>query len=463
MDILTIGIEIPGYNESYRDFGSRTSLHDANLIIFCPNIKYDYSGGYHQGKPKFSEYDSIRIQKETDHWRNEISSALSAGQTVVCIIPTLEEFLVYTGKSELKGTGRSATTVNYVGDYNNYKSLADANLKFKSTNGTKFKCVDPTFHEFHVQFGDLLSYKAYIDSANLRPAFTTITGDKIIGGTLQVGKGYLILLPYFDFEQKEFVKKSNGNEVWNEAGIKKGKIFLDLICKIDKFNKLETDKTPQPVWLSNPKYSLKAEAKLKIAKEGIEEQIKSLTAKLVDVEHQLEEDLNLKDLLYANGKQLEYAVTKALRIMGFEAENYNDGNLELDQIIRSPEGHRLIGECEGKDNKDIDITKFRQLVDSLNEDFAKDDIQERAMGILFGNAQRLTDPEYRVLDFTLKCKNAAGREKIALIRTQDLYVVARYLIENKNEAFKKRCRASIIKQLGKIVIFPDPPIAKKAW
>ena len=63
----------------------------------------------------------------------------------------------------------------------------------------------------------------------------------------------------------------------------------------------------------------------------------------------------------------------------FKAENFDDGKLELDQVITSPEGVRFIGECEGKDNKQIDITKFRQLSDSLNEDFERENVNEKAV------------------------------------------------------------------------------------
>ncbi len=186
----------------------------------------------------------------------------------------------------------------------------------------------------------------------------------------------------------------------------------------------------------------------KIAK--IEQETEKLKIELAD-------GTKLKDLLYENGTPLEKSVTKALIILGYQAENYNDGELEMDQIILSPEGHRYIGECEGKDNKGIDITKFRQLQDALNADFSRDEVEEKAFGILFGNAERLIDPEKRKLDFTTKCKSGAEREKIALIKTADLFRVAKYLIEKPDEQFKIACRNAIHKHLGKIVMFPRIP------
>ncbi len=150
-------------------------------------------------------------------------------------------------------------------------------------------------------------------------------------------------------------------------------------------------------------------------------------------------------------------VSKALKLIEFSAENYNDGKLEMDQIIVGPEDIRCVGECEGKDSKDINIDKLRQLVEILNADLYREEVTERASGILFGNAQRLLDPDTRTLNFTDKCKKSAEREKIALVKTIDLYFVARYLSENNDEGYKKTCREAIYHSFGKLVVFPKIP------
>jgi hypothetical protein len=178
----------------------------------------------------------------------------------------------------------------------------------------------------------------------------------------------------------------------------------------------------------------------------------------MDLNKSLERTQILKSLLFEQGKPLERGVLAALKLLGFNAENYDDGTLELDQVILSPEGYRYIGECEGKDEKDIDISKFRQLLESMNADFARDEVAEKAFGILFGNPQRLTEPAKRTLDFTQKCKIGAEREKIALIKTVDLYVVAAYLDENENENFQLACRNAIHSGLGNVVVFPPLPV-----
>ena len=97
------------------------------------------------------------------------------------------------------------------------------------------------------------------------------------------------------------------------------------------------------------------------------------------------------------------------------------------------------------------------MLESLSADFARDEVQEKAYGILFGNPQRLLEPKSRKLDFTEKCKTGAEREKIALVKTSDLFDIIKYLLENKNEIYKKKCRDAIFKGLGEIVVFPEIP------
>jgi len=41
-----------------------------------------------------------------------------------------------------------------------------------------------------------------------------------------------------------------------------------------------------------------------------------------------------------------------------------------------------------------------------------------------------------------------------LVKTEDLFLVTKYLKENNNEKFKKACREAIYDWLGRIVVFP---------
>ncbi|HBA45901.1 TPA: hypothetical protein DCZ09_02410 [Candidatus Nomurabacteria bacterium] len=234
-------------------------------------------------------------------------------------------------------------------------------------------------------------------------------------------------------------------------------MLTDCLIEIDRGLLQDLSKTLPPLWVLHEKYSSKKEVNIQKNINSNVEKIKKIENDNKKLQSELLEEQGLKDLLYEQGKPLENAVIKALEILGFKAENYDDGELELDQIITSPEGYRYIGECEGKNEKDIDITKFRQLLESLNADFDREGVEEKAFGILFGNAQRLTEPQSRILDFTQKCKTGANREKIALVKTADLFNVAQFLKENKNDKFQKECRTAIYNGLGRIVVFPSVP------
>jgi hypothetical protein len=93
----------------------------------------------------------------------------------------------------------------------------------------------------------------------------------------------------------------------------------------------------------------------------------------------------------------------------------------------------------------------------LDEDFARDEVSERAKGVLFGNAYRLDEPTNRSDFFTTKCLSSARQYKIALVRTPDLFEVAKYLKECEDPDFAQLCRESIKLTEGEIVVFPKLP------
>lgn len=165
----------------------------------------------------------------------------------------------------------------------------------------------------------------------------------------------------------------------------------------------------------------------------------------------------LKDLLFEKGKRFENAIKMALEILGYKAENYNDGNLELDHVIISPEGERFIGEAEGKDTSAINIDKFRQLSVNIQEDLQRDEIEAPAIGILFGNGFRLTKPSERLEQFTTKCMNTVKSSNCILIKSTDLFYVAKYIQEFGDTKFANSCRDNIKNSIGKIVEFPGLP------
>ena len=170
---------------------------------------------------------------------------------------------------------------------------------------------------------------------------------------------------------------------------------------------------------------------------------------------EIEEAARLRALLYETGKLLESAVLKALRLLGFTAEPYRDGDSEFDAVFTSAEG-RFLGEAEGKDTKAVNIDKLSQLERNLQEDFARDGVTEFAKGVLFGNAFRLEPPADRAPFFTGKCVSPAKRLRIALVRTPDLFESVRYLSHRTDPAYAEACRRAIFDAEGAAVAFPSP-------
>jgi hypothetical protein len=459
--ISSIGFEIPGHTDHYIQLNSFSSLSDTDIAIFSPDFHYEHYGysttETYEGKNLYSKDSSAKILEHRRHWNLELLNFLEHGGTLIIMLRGKKNFFVYTGEKTLSGTGRNTRTTNHVTDYSNYYFLPDFGITYYAESGKTIVPNDPIISELYKDFKESMSFETYITSdLNLPQTFTSKNKDRILGTRLSFKKGFVFFIPIIDFEDETFTKvnpKTDETE-WTGKGEKVGKSFLSKVSEIDKAVRKQNESTPAPSWVQNDSYDLK-EAKLtitKIAKNKAE--IERKTKENERLLQQLEDQESLKDLLFETGKKLESAVTKALRIIGFTAENYDDGKLELDQIIISPEGQRFIGECEGKDSKDIDVSKFRQLLDGLNADFERETTIEKAHGILFGNPQRLVNPDDRSLDFTEKCKSGAKREKIALIRTADLFKICRHIEENNDKKFSEKCRDAIISQLGEIVNFP---------
>lgn len=454
-EIVSVGFQFPSTDTNFHEINERVSLSDADIIIFSPNIDDLYQTEYSNlGKRCYDKESSFKLRDDFIHWKSELSLALKQGKTIFIFLKEKEEFNIHTGKQERSGTGRNQSVTNFVDLFDNYKWLPTS-LNIQSASGKNVYCSSPLFQNFYNAFQKELNFEAYINSESIKDfSFTTKSKDRCLGATLKLPNGYMIFLPMLNSNKETFWKQ---NEEPSKAGIEFGKRLVSNLVEIDKALRSNTEKTPKPDWLNNENYELKEAAKTKKAIQSNIQKIKKIESENIQLNNILIEQESLTDLLYEGGKALEDAVIKALKILGYNAENYNDGVLELDQIISSPENERFIGECEGKENKDIDVGKFRQLQDSLNEDFQREEVEEKAFGLLFGNPQRLINPTERTLDFTKKCKLGAEREKIGLIKTTDLFTVVKYLSENEDENYKVECRKTIKNQLGNVIQFPKLP------
>jgi len=236
-----------------------------------------------------------------------------------------------------------------------------------------------------------------------------------------------------------------------------GKQFVDALIQIDKAIRVTLERTPAPQWSKEPVFSLQEESELEKEISGTTKQISELREYRKQVQEKLEAAGNLRGLLYETGKPLESAVLEALRLLEFRAENYKDAESEFDVLFVDPDGERLLGEAEGKNDKAVNIDKLDQLNRNVQEEFTKRSDTNYSKGVLFGNAFRLTPLSERSEFFTDKCLAGAARLGFALVRTPDLFPVAKYLKEYKNAEFARKCRAEILNTNGTVVVFPTIP------
>ena len=189
-----------------------------------------------------------------------------------------------------------------------------------------------------------------------------------------------MLLPSIYYDEEEFITTNKkGEEIWTKDALNFGEALVDFLKNIKERLISEDNITPSPEWVNDINYQTNTEKETisEIEKNNKKvERLQSNNKKLQDI---IKKEAILKGLLYETGTPLENSVIEGLKVLGYSAENYNDGNLELDQVITSPEGERLIGECEGKDNKTINVTKFRQLNDSLAADFERNEVDNNAV------------------------------------------------------------------------------------
>lgn len=455
--IISIGFDIPGYSKDCHRYNSSQSLLDADIVVFESNFSCYKIESIYRGKKYFDESTSFLLKEHTEHWCSEISTALEEGKTVFVFMGQYSEIFVDTGKIEFHGTGKNAQARNVVSLYNNYEFLPIVIPALIPKKGSKVVSDgNSLFAMFWSEFEKYIKYECYFNEKIDNPLFFTKTGNKPVGGLFRRGKGNLVLLPPIRYSEEEFTEyNEEEDEIWTKEAIGFGKLLVKTLIDIDSSLRNSAEASPPPSWTQEDEYKLKPETELTEKINATSERIEKLEQRKNTLSNKLQKEKKLKDLLFEKGKPLENAVIEALTILGYKAENYNDGNLELDQVIVGPDGERYIGETEGKDNGAISVEKFRQLQSNIQEDLEREDVTGPATGILFGNGFRITDPQKRLEQFTKKCITSSKGSNTILVRTSDLFEVAKYIRENKDRNFAKKCRKTISESKGKIVEFPE--------
>ena len=454
--ILTVGCEIPGGYGDFVAFDSRTSLLDADIILLYPKfephpLSWMVSKKY-RGKPRLDASDAIQARQSIDHWKRELMDALDAGKTVFAILGDPEWIYLDKESSEIYVRPNSSAS-----SYDLFPLLIEVT---ESVGDSMTLSPNETLlQHYWREFGCESQYRVFVEgSRHFSPLVTTLQGGRVVGTISRFESGgALIAVPWIDLRRKDFFAKGNEQLSWTSSAAQWGDRFTEILISIDSAIRSGKQATPAPKWALNDFYATKKESELFQRLLGVQGEITELEKRREDIEAQLTNEGWLKALLFEQGRPLESAVLQAMRLMGFEANNYRDSISEFDVVLECPEG-RCIGEVEGRDNRPIDINKMRQLIVNIQEDYSREEVSNLAKGILFGNAHRLTPPSDRPADhFTAKCVTAAQSSGIALVRTCDLFEVARTLIDNPDEFYAAACRQAILQTSGQEVQFPVLP------
>jgi len=460
--ILAVGIDIPGGDVQYVPLTDNQSLSDGDIVVIEPDITafYDYySSETFQGKPRLSESSSFHLKEGIQHWQREVSQALAAGKSIFVFLRELQEVFVDTGQRTYSGTGRNRQTTHMVSKVDNYQLLS---LPFSIVNssGKSIKLAPKAdiVALYWTEFQDNSEYRIHIEGKVTQPLLLSRDGKRIVGALVRYKEspGHLVLLPYLNIDTDSMTEEKEDEIYWNKKGIAFGKKLTALLIAMDKQLRAQRQSTPPPPWISDSAYTLPREQELETELLQLQEKIKALTNSTKLIQLEIRKETSLKRLLYENGSQLEDAIHEALTLLGFSTSRFRDSESEFDVVFESREG-RFIGEAEGKDNKAINIDKLRQLEMNIHEDLSRDEVEKPAKGVLFGNAFRLKPPEERDNFFTDKCVSASKRSNIALVRTPDLFAVARYLKSKLDKRFATACRKTIFATSGAVVVFPHIP------
>lgn len=460
--ILCVEFDFPGGFGEYVPLTESRSLSDADIVVVHPSITH-YSAETYLGKPSLSEHSSFENREAVNHWRKEIFEAMQAGKTIFVFLHSMQEVWVDTGQKQHSGTGRNRQMTRLVEPLSNY-SMLPGRLSFVKASGTSMQLAQnaDVLSSYWKEFSESSSYEVYIEGDVTKRLVVSRDGNRLLGAMLRLedSPGHMVLLPDLDYDQNEMVEEKDDEFHWNAQGMEFGQRLSSQLVELNAALKSQDSVTPRPTWADSPEFSLKKERTLQETLLRIETKLQELNVKKRETVQEIRKESSLKRLLYEKGKPLEVAILDALDILGFAASPYRDSESEFDAVFESKEG-RFIGEAEGKDNKAINIDKLRQLDMNIHEDLSREEVDEPAKGVLFGNGFRLTPPHERDDFFTQKCMSAAKRSGVALVRTPDLFDAVRYLKPKTDKRFATACRKAIFAASGTVASFPDIPEEKE--
>lgn len=403
--LVSVGYVIPGDYE-HITLDSDTSLLDADIILVQPEIPelyYEYGSDDYKGKPTLGQTGSFQAAQQAKHWRAEIATAVESGKTVIVFLAKPEEVYVFTGHQEYSGTGRNQKVTNIVALLSSYDIVPATLGALIPRQGREIRMASNVgpLAAYWAEFRTASPYQLYFEKPPGTPVLLTKTGEKAVGVIVRLGKGHLVLIPPVQYDEDAFTEvrskadgaseKENGDdeegdsdgasqqenddeagEYWTEKGMAFGARLVAALLRLDQELRGEGGRTPPPDWSAASEFRLSKELDLEAELSDVRNRMTELRAESEALAARLAAEGGLRRLLYESGAELEAAILDALRLLGYRAENFREGESEFDAVFVSPEGTRYIGEAEGKENKAVNIDKLSQLERNIQEDFARD-------------------------------------------------------------------------------------------
>jgi hypothetical protein len=435
--VICVGFDVPGSAAAKSvNHKSQLSVLDADIVVFNPDVS-DYIRNYsdtYQGKPSLDDNASFQLSENVRRWRNELLTAVNAGKTVIVMMTRAPVVVVDTGQRQYSGTGRNRFTARMVTELDPYSAIPTDLGTVVRAGGERMKAVEDlgVLANYWHDFAAYSKYEVYLDGYKGKPRVVTQVGDKAVAVMIrpQSSRGALILLPPPNLDkmaaetinalkagaEKRASKSAQAITLHTEKASEiVGAKFIAALRELDKAVHSETETSPPLAWVGQEQFVLNEEADIVTRLAENENKISALHQEREDLLGKLNDAAALKNLLFEKGKPL------------------------------------------GKDDKAVNIDKLDQLDRNVREDFQRLGVTEYAKGVLFGNASRFTAPAERGPFFTEKCLTGAKRSGVALVRTPDLFAVARYLKEHDDPQFALECRKAILETNGEIVSFPPVP------
>jgi len=368
-----------------------------------------------------------------DSRQKEVTNLMQVSQGVILCFLSKEQESLTIEKSI--GYKHSYTNYSWIPDYLPVASAGGrtiglyGNLKFVANRGTEITSVDMRhpISKFFRAFKDEIQFECALKiGESLEPYVRVLARNKvgeIISCEISIEGGSLVFLPTLRSASPE-----------KEAGV-----LLDCIEGILGSGY----ESPLPSWVEN--YKLPGETTYVEAIKKLGEQINRLDIEKRGLEEKQNKVMRFKGLLYEKGKRaLEPLVREAFRLFDFNVLEPDAYSEDFDLYIKE-DGLTIIGEIEGTDNSFIEVDKYRQLLDYVEQESDKG-IQ--CKGVLVGNAWRGTNPAERKEQFSSTAVARAQQRGFCLITTYQLFEIAKRILSGITDQELEGIRAKIISCKG---------------